>query len=175
MNTENNNNNLTKLSNLEKKDADIYRPDYLNYPVLGKNSFKIGRVTDLLVDDEEARVRYLDIEVEGEESNHMLLPVGLAHLDKEQKYVYTDDITKNELDKMPRYSGDNVTRDYENQLRSSLTFSKQLSPEEMESDFYNNHHFNEHSLFGIRNSRRSQYIRKGDNEKMNWDRGLGRD
>lgn len=168
-------NNLTRFSSLNKDEADIYRPDLINYPVLGKNSFKIGRVTDLLVDDDEARVRYLDIEVEGDEQNHMLLPVGLAHLDKEQKFVYTEEITKNELDKMPRYYGDEIDRDYEKQLRSSLKFSRQTSREEMESDFYNNHHFNEHSLFGIRNSRRSQYISKGDNEKLNWDRGLGRE
>jgi len=163
-------NNLTRFSQLDKEDADIYKPDLINYAVLGKNSFKIGRVTDLLVDDNEARVRYLDVEIEGDEDNHMLLPVGIVRMEKEQNYIYTDQITKSQLDKMPRYEGQNVDRDYEKQLRSSLSFSKQISPEEMESDFYNNHHFDEHSLFGIRNSRRSQYIRKGDNEKMNWDR-----
>lgn len=168
-------NNLTRLSNLNQEEADIYRPDIINYPVLGKNSFKIGRVTDLLVDDDEARVRYLDVEIEGDEKNHMLLPVGIVNMEKEQNYVYTDEVTKSQLDKMPRYKGESIDRDYEKQLRSSLSFSRQISPEEMESDFYNNHHFDEHSLFGIRNSRRSQYIRKGDSEKLNWDRGTGRE
>ena len=164
------NSNFIRLTELKKEDTEDYQPDLRNRPLLGAKGFKVGRITDLLIDKGERKVRYLDVEVENDEKSHILIPVGLASIHKEENYVIVQDLTKEMLDKHPAYYGEAVTRDYEKKVRSSFLPNRASYPEEWESDFYNHNHFNEHNLYGIRDTKRSRYMRKGDTQKLNWDR-----
>ncbi|MGB6297358.1 MAG: DUF2382 domain-containing protein [Rivularia sp. (in: cyanobacteria)] len=73
---------------------------------------KIGSVHDALV-DHEGRFRYLVIDTGplflGKK---VLLPIGLSRLDYNQKRVYVDGLTKEQVENLPQYD-ESMTVDYE--------------------------------------------------------------
>ena len=154
---------LQKLS--RRPESTHYQPDIRNWNVLGSKGHKLGVVKDLWVDNQKMKIRYLDILLESDE--HFLLPVGLASINRKDKYLIAIDITKADLPKYPVFDGERITRQLEQDYRKSYKPSHVALPEEMESDFYNHNHFNEHNLFGIRNTRRSRYIKKGNTGSLN--------
>jgi uncharacterized protein (TIGR02271 family) len=77
---------------------------------------KIGSVHDALV-DQEGRFRYLVIDTGplflGKK---ILLPIGLSRLDYNQKRVYVDGLSKEQVENLPEYD-ENMTVDYDYEER----------------------------------------------------------
>ncbi|GGG39761.1 PRC-barrel domain-containing protein [Bizionia arctica] len=140
-------------------------PDVRGWDVKDFNNRVIGKVDNLLVNPEAERVVYLDVEVDksiidakhdpyGRPShvevrefvnkdgeNHIIIPIGLADLNTDSKYVYTDILDHQTFSETKRYrKGDNVNRDYEMQVLNS--YERRTSPKENDNIIIGNDEVN---------------------------------
>lgn len=99
-----------------------YRDQFGNHDILGyslySGSEKIGSVDDLLVDD-EGRFRYLVINtgawIFGKK---VLLPIGQTRIDYNDRRIYADSLSREQVDNLPEYNPDaTLDYDYEEQVR----------------------------------------------------------
>lgn len=134
---------LDELSDYKVSSDD---PDVRGWKVKDADNRVIGTVDNLLVSKEREKVVYLDVEVDKsiieanhdpygnpatdgvhefinkEGENHLILPIGLARLNTDEKYVYTDRInhqTFAETKRMER--GKEVDREYETVVLDSYS------------------------------------------------------
>ena len=79
---------------------------------------KVGTVADILVDN-EGRFRYLAIDTtSGSGGKKILLPIGLARIDYNQRRVYVNGLSQAQVGQLPEYSDRFVVDyDYEEQVR----------------------------------------------------------
>ncbi|MGB3788929.1 MAG: DUF2382 domain-containing protein [Phormidesmis sp.] len=106
-------------------------PDYRNtfsdnnlshiedYSVYADGDDKVGSVEDGLFDDTDGQFRYLIVDTGfwffGKK---VLLPVGRARFDNDQKRVYVAGLTKEQVESLPEYDSDmTVDYDYEENVR----------------------------------------------------------
>lgn len=89
--------------------------DILSYDLYAGND-KVGSVDDLLVDD-QGKFRYLVINtgvwIFGKK---VLLPIGLAKINDREHRVYTDGLTRTQVEELPEYR-DDMTVDYDQEER----------------------------------------------------------
>lgn len=80
---------------------------------------KVGFVTNILVDEYDGHFRYLIIDTGfWVFSIKVLLPVGLARLNYEDKHLYVPGLTKEQVNNLPEFSEDLViNNDYEQRVR----------------------------------------------------------
>lgn len=125
------------------KIADGYA-DVRGWDVKDFDNRVIGKVDNLLINEESQRVVYLDIEVDKsiidanhdpygtqansdvkefvnkDGENHIILPIGLVDINTDSKYVYTDKINHRTFSETKRIrKGDDVNRDYERMVMNS--------------------------------------------------------
>lgn len=120
---------LGRLNDLDEyKVADGY-PDIRGWDVKTSDGQTVGKVGDLIVDTQQMRVRYLDVEVDrsvgqlardattpGDQEAHTLLPIGSVNLDDARDDVMVDGYTLEQIAGLPRYGGQRITSDYERSL-----------------------------------------------------------
>ncbi|HET8753623.1 MAG TPA: PRC-barrel domain-containing protein [Salinimicrobium sp.] len=126
---------LHELSDYKVASGD---PDVRGWPVKDSDNRVIGKVDNLLVNKDREQVVYLDVEVDksiieanhdpygrssredvhefinkdGEE--HVIIPIGLASLNEDENYVYTDRIDRQTFAETKRVEkGSHIDRDYE--------------------------------------------------------------
>lgn len=129
---------LYYLNELSDFKVDSDDPDVRGWKVKDVDNRVVGKVDNLLVSKERKRVVYLDVEVEksiidanhdpyGKPANgdvhefinkdgetHLILPIGLARLNRDEKYVYTDKIDHRTFAETKRKAkGADIDRDYE--------------------------------------------------------------
>ena len=129
---------LFYLHELSDFKVDSDDPDVRGWPVKDVDNQVVGKVDNLLVSKEKKRVVYLDVEVDKsiidanhdpygksasgdvhefinkEGENHLILPVGLARLNVDDKFVYTDRIDHRTFAETKRMEkGYDVDREYE--------------------------------------------------------------
>ena len=128
---------LYYLHELSDYKVDSDDPDVRGWPVKDVDNRVVGKVDNLLVSKEKKRVLYLDIEVDktiidanhdpyGKSSsdvheflnkdgeNHLILPIGMARINVDDKFVYTDRINHQTFAETKRMEkGYDVDRDYE--------------------------------------------------------------
>jgi hypothetical protein len=129
---------LYYLNELSDFKVDSDDPDVRGWPVKDVDNRVVGKVDNLLVSKEKRRVVYLDVEVDKtiieadhdpygkpasgnvhefinkEGENHLILPIGLARLNVDDKFVYTDKIDHRTFAETRRYEkGYDIDRDYE--------------------------------------------------------------
>ena len=129
---------LFYLNELSDFKVDSDDPDVRGWPVKDADNKVVGKVDNLLVSKEKKRVVYLDVEVDKsiidanhdpygkpasgdvhefinkDGENHLILPVGLARLNTDEKFVYTDRINHQTFAETKRKAkGYDVDRDYE--------------------------------------------------------------
>lgn len=140
--------------------------DVRGWDVTDADDRKIGKVTNLLVNKEEERVVYLDVEVDKalieagyetyqapasagvhgfvnkEGDDHLIVPIGMVELDETQKKVVSDKVDYETFTRARRFSrGAEIEREYE------LALLHQYSGEEKETitqetrDFYKRKEF----------------------------------
>jgi uncharacterized protein (TIGR02271 family) len=109
---------LVKIADLypDYKDDVFGGEDIKSYSVYDYNNEKVGSIYDILV-DETGHFRYLVIDtgfwVFGKK---VLLPVGRAKIDYNQKRIYALSLTKDQAERLPEYD-DNMTVDYDYEER----------------------------------------------------------
>jgi uncharacterized protein (TIGR02271 family) len=98
---------------------------------------KVGTVADALVDD-EGRFRYLVID---SVNKQILLPIGLAKINYNQRRIYVDGLSQAQIAQLPEYSDRyTVDYDYEEQVRGiyrPMTSASTTSTETYNRDTYN--------------------------------------
>jgi uncharacterized protein (TIGR02271 family) len=121
---------LGRLNDLDDyKVADGF-PDPRGWDVKTEDGRTIGKVGDLVVDTQQMRVRYVDVELDrslremardaatpGDQEAHTLLPIGAVQLDDERDDVRVSGYTLEQIAGLPRYTGQQITREYETSLR----------------------------------------------------------
>ena len=129
---------LFYLDELSDYKVDSDDPDVRGWKVQDTDGRVVGKVDNLLVNKEKKRVVYLDVEVDKsiieanhkpygqpasgnvhefineDGENHLIIPVGLAQLNTDDKFVYTDKINHRTFAETKRRRRDtDVDRDYE--------------------------------------------------------------
>lgn len=111
------NERIIPLDEMEKFEVAEGDPDVRGWHVYAADGVKIGEVDELLVDTEALKVRYLDVELTEDgnerENRHVLIPIGFARLDESDDYIRIDSFDSGALAKLPPYSQEPLTRDYE--------------------------------------------------------------
>src|SRR5690606_2668793 len=135
--------NLDELSDYKVASDD---PDVRSWEVRDADNRVIGKVDNLLVNKIAKRVVYLDVEVEVDKSiidarhdpygrpqnveirefvnkdgdNHVIVPIGMVNLDKENKTVLDHAINHRTFAETKRYhKGDPINREYETAVLGS--------------------------------------------------------
>ena len=99
--------------------GDSVLTDYDSYSVYTENDDQIGSVKNFLV-DQSGRFRYVVVDtgfwVFGK---NVLLPIGLAHFDYDQKRIYVDGLSRQQVEDLPEYHHDQVVDEvHEEQIRA---------------------------------------------------------
>lgn len=91
-------------------------PDIRGWDLAGENRMRIGRVTDLVIDPDAEQVRYIVVERETD-AKETALPIGYVDLADGTVHapLGTDDLLA-----LPEFSGNEMERTYEAQLRTVL-------------------------------------------------------
>lgn len=105
-------------------DADLEvaddNPDVRGWDVLASDGRRIGEVEELLVDETAMKVRYLDVDVDeelraGDREKHVLIPIGYAMLNRDEKQISVERLTSDRVRSAPAYSG-RIDAEYESTL-----------------------------------------------------------
>lgn len=143
---------LDELDDYEVAEGD---PDVRGWHVYARDGVKIGEVDELLVDTEELKVRYLDVELEQgrseREDRHVLIPVGFARLDETDDHILINALDSAALLALPLYSQEPLTRDYEAELLKE--FPTEIRHPVNPSDLYSGDVYDEDRFYGARRAR----------------------
>ncbi|MGE5352446.1 MAG: PRC-barrel domain-containing protein [Acidobacteriota bacterium] len=149
---------LYSLSELDYYEVSKDDPDVRGWDVYGGDGEKFGEVDDLIVDPAAMKVRYLDVVImlknKDDELNerHLLIPVGLAVVDKKDDRVTVPKIRLSNIREYPLYEGGLVTRIYENSIRHIMDPDIIYQSDDT-GDFYSHEHFDEDMFYGDRRRR----------------------
>jgi hypothetical protein len=119
------NNHLKKLSQTKEYRIAKSEPDVRGWHVTGADQQRLGRITDLILDPEMHRVRYLEVMLEpslhnSKEDRYILLPIGKARILRDSDEVLVDTLDSRQVNFYPVYGGEPITRHYEHLLRDAL-------------------------------------------------------
>ena len=110
---------LDELKNFQIVDGDH---DIRGWKVRAPEGAVVGKVEELIVDEAERRVRYIEIDVDRKALNidndrHVLVPIGSVGLNADKKDVLLERLPLQGLAGVPAYKRGPITRDYETSLR----------------------------------------------------------
>lgn len=188
-----------RLQELDRSDFEIVEgePDIRGWDVRNSSGQKIGEVEELILDAQNKKVRYMVVDLDDNEldldDRHVLIPIGLAELDKEDDDVLLPSVTVEHLRALPKYEEDKLDEEMETRICSTLgrkqetmQFYPQHSDElkatrkpEETQDFYRHEQFNDDNLYRNRlhEAQPAQHNREGQStdqqqQKEEYERGL---
>jgi len=115
------NNHLIALheSGFEISDGET---DITNWSVVASENQLVGRVSELIFDESTHRVVYLVVDINGKPLNlisrSVIVPIGLAEIDRKENLVIIPVLTVGHLASLPTYEQGKITIDTENAIRS---------------------------------------------------------
>lgn len=149
---------LYKLSELDYYEVSDKDPDVRGWEVYTLDRKRAGTVDDLIIDPGLMKVRYLDVlldfYMEGgrEILKHILVPIGIASVDKKEDFVRLPGLTLEALSLYPPFEGGIVTRKYEHSLRKIIEPDIMFTSDDS-GDFYSHNHFDEDMFYSDRRTR----------------------
>lgn len=145
--------NLVTLKELKKFKVAEGDADVRGWRVVSSDGVKLGKVSELIVDRNAMKVRYLDVHLnkdifDRDVDRHVLVPVGLARVLADTERVTLDNTTLSEILRLPPYAPGPITRDYERSLRDSLSATA-AGPDRATADaeFYDHDHFDSNRFY----------------------------
>lgn len=111
---------LVKIKDYYPDYSDTFgNDDIKNFDVYAGRDDKIGSVDDILVDETSGRFRYLIVNTGiGGLGKSVLLPIGRATIDYDDRRIYAQGLTKEQVENLPKFSDDlKIDHDYEEQVR----------------------------------------------------------
>jgi photosynthetic reaction center H subunit len=173
-NDETRNERLVPLSSLKDYKVAKGNPDVLGWRVLGADGESLGIVKDLIVDPQALKARYLSVVAErrffnADRDQYLLIPIGVAALDKSGRKVFVSAIDARSISRYPVYPGGPIPADYEYAVRNTFAQTQreavpdtsdnaksiivaandqqETSPRPISDDFYNNDTYNEERFY----------------------------
>jgi hypothetical protein len=113
------NGKLAPLDRLDDVDVAKGDTDPRGFDTVGSDGQKVGKVRDLIGDVDAMKVRYLTLELDrklGE--GQVLVPVGHAHIDPNERRVRVPAIDRERILALPRYDGNEISHELERQVTS---------------------------------------------------------
>lgn len=95
--------------------------DPRGWPVRTADDRELGKITDLVIDLDGLNARYLVCTFAGDHTRRVLLPTGFARLDPRAHVVHLDFITRQDVRRLPSYSGLPISPEQTLDLESALT------------------------------------------------------
>lgn len=152
----NNNMKHRRLQELSHSDFEIVdgQPDIRGWDVKTAEGETIGEVEELILDAQARKVRYMVVDLDGDEldlddDRTVLIPIGMAQLHEKDDDVLLTGIGKDQLRRLPEYDDDNLSPDVERNLGSILGrtgVDTLVNEDEHHGKFYQHEHFNENNL-----------------------------
>jgi len=141
--------------------------DITGWDVKDSKGYIVGKVDDLVFDKESLKVRYLILKLKKDKdlgidkSRKVLVPIGMAQLDREDDEVYLQDLNIDRLNSLPDYDKHMLNREMETKTYNTAT--GRTVPVATGDDFYNNDYYNDTNLYKNRRDRTAERI----NEDIN--------
>lgn len=155
-------------------------PDVRGWEVVGGDGAVLGRVSELMVDREAGRVRYLEIETGDADRRRVHVPIGLARLDAERDAVLVPTITTAAMTALTTVQhgpqGPTLTREYEVHVRRSLlgeTPADVAPAPDADDRFYDRADYDEREFAGPRRGRRRADHEGDEDEDFGYLAGVG--
>jgi len=146
-----------RLQELDRSDFEVVKgePDIRGWDVKNSGGKKIGEVEDLIVDAKQKKVRYMVVDMDDNElkivHHKVLIPIGLAELDKKDDEVILANIQVDQLRSLTDYDKDHLTPDVEKSICNVLGRNTETLPttnnEDHHPDFYKHDYFNDDNLY----------------------------
>ncbi|NDK55654.1 PRC-barrel domain-containing protein [Pontibacter fetidus] len=119
------NERLVALSAMKDYKIAKDNPDVLGWRVVGADGDSLGIVRDLIVDPKQMKARYLSVMADRKFFNtdtdqYLLVPIGVAALDRSSKKVFVSAIDSTSISRYPVYEGGSIPEDYEYAVRDNL-------------------------------------------------------
>jgi len=143
-------NHLLPLSRCEDYQVADDSYDVRGWDVIGADGEKFGRVHELLMDVNAMKVRYLDININKDFLDHedelqMLVPIGTAILNGDDKNVILADVNSHEIYNYPLYKREPifVMRDYERAVKEYYEGDGKYEHRRFQDGFYEHENYND--------------------------------
>jgi hypothetical protein len=94
--------------------------DPRGWPVRTADDRELGKITDLIIDEVGLNARYMvcTFSLEG---RRVLIPTGFARFDGRAQVVHLDFITRQDMQRLPTYTGLPLTDEEQRQVETALT------------------------------------------------------
>ncbi|MCB2378837.1 PRC-barrel domain-containing protein [Hymenobacter sp. BT635] len=153
---------LRRLRDLTEFEVADGSPDVRGWAVRGGDGHKFGDVSELIVEEEALKVRYLDVELDASlnvnrHERHILIPVGVAALDEDGDNVFVPSLTKESVLEYPPYAEIQITREYEEAMLRSLRLPL---PEAGTGSFYDQDSYSEQRFYQNRRATDNDTFRR---------------
>ena len=183
-----------RLQELDRSDFEIVdkEPDIRGWDVKNTDREKIGEVEELIVDAQEKKVRYMVVDLKENELNldrkKVLIPIGLAELDKKDDDVIIPNISPQQFGGLPLYDRDQLTADVERRIFSTFdnrtqsttvrqttkkpertTVKNRSESDKVDPEFYKHEYYNLDNLYKNRMHEAEPANKKNESE---YERGL---
>jgi len=115
-----------RLQELDHSKFEIVKgePDIRGWDVRYMTGQKLGSVEELIIDAQEKKVRYMVVDLDENElkliHRKILIPIGLAELDKKEDDVLIPNISLEQLSRLPEYEKNNLNPIIERRISSTL-------------------------------------------------------
>lgn len=147
-----------RLQELDRSDFEIVNgePDIRGWDVKDSAGKKIGEVEELIVDAQQKKVRYMVIDMDNNElkldHRKVLMPIGLAELDKKDDDVILSNVLPQQLHSLPDYDENNLTPEVERTVCATLGRKKETmvvptNTQEHQEEFYKHDYFSDDNLY----------------------------
>lgn len=156
------------------------QPDIRGWEVYDEDRRKIGKVDELIFDSRARKVRYMvvniiDVKELELEKRTVVVPIGLAELDKADDNVVLHQVTPFQLRALPKY--DKSVFGPKSERSISTVFGRKYTSHtaeeaDVENDFYEHDHFNQENL---QRRRKSGYSENKSGYSENKDRDYNED
>jgi len=166
-----------RLQEMDRSDFEIVKgePDIRGWDVKNSTGQKIGEVEELIVDAQQKKVRYMVVDLDDNElkldHRKVLLPIGLAQLDRKDDDVILPNVQAEHFRSLPDYDKNNLSPEVERRICTTLGRTPDMSStanvNEHHPDFYKHDYYNDDNLYKHR-LHEAQTVQK-DSE---YDRGL---
>ena len=154
---------LSTITDLSVTDGE---PDIRGWDVVGQDRRTIGTVHDLVVDCEQMKVRYMDVEIrraaiDADQDRHVLIPIGYARLDEEDDRILVNNIATTAASSLPAYEHAPVTREQEAALHETYADASPAAGAmpELEQAYYAHDRFDDSRCWG-RRERAAGYLQR---------------
>ena len=169
-----------RLQELDRSDFEIVdgEPDIRGWDVKNSSGQKIGEVEELIVDAQRKKVRYMVVDLDDNElkldHRKVLVPIGLAELDKNDDDVILPQIQVQQLSALPDYDKDHLDEEVEQRVcdvfgRRNNAMNSTAGSVGSE-EFYQQDYFNDDNLY--KNRMHQSRPAQQPNQPSEYERGL---